>query len=73
MSELSLRFGAVSPPIEQQLNEAGYTLGMSAPKYERAADSIVYLRVQGYLTMSACDAARKKLMKDIAKEARELQ
>lgn len=73
MSELKLSFGAMSPPIEQQLQEQGLTLGISAPKYERAADSIVFLRIHSYLTQSAVDSARKKLMKEIAREARAMQ
>ena len=73
MSELKISFGAMSPPIEQQLNDIGYTLGKSAPKFERAADSIVFLWIHGYLTNSACDSARKKLIKEVAKEARIMQ
>ena len=70
MSELKLSFGAMSPPIEQQLQEQGLTLGISAPKYERAADAIVFLRIHSYLTESAVNSARKKLIKEIAKEAK---
>lgn len=72
MSELKLSFGAMSPPIEQQLQEQGLTLGMSAPKFERAADAIIFLFIHTYLTPSAADSARKKLMKEIAKEVKEL-
>lgn len=72
MSELKLSFGAISPPIEQQLQEQGLTLGVSAPKFERAADAIVFLRIHSYLTQSAVDSARKKLVKEIAKEVKEL-
>lgn len=73
MSELKLSFCAMSPPVEQQLQEQGLTLGISAPKYERAADAIVFLLVHGYLTPSAADSARKKLMKEIAREVRVMQ
>lgn len=72
MSELKLSFGAMSPPIEQQLQEQGLTLSMSAPKYERAADAIVFLRIHGYLTESTVNSARKKLIKEIAKEVRRI-
>jgi hypothetical protein len=68
--EIKLAFGAMSDPIEKQLNEQGLTLGMAAPKFERAADCIVYLRIHGYLTDSASDKARKKLMKEIIKAAK---
>lgn len=73
MGELSIAFGALSDPLEQQLQKQGLTLGMSAPKFERAADSIVFLRIHGYLTDSAADSARKKLIKDIARTAKPFQ
>lgn len=69
---LTLAFGAMSEPIEKQLQEKGLTLGVSAPKYERAANSIVFLLIHGFLTPSAANSARKKLMKEIAKSARAL-
>lgn len=72
MSRLTLSFGAISPPIEQQLQEKGLTLGMSAPKFQRAVDSIVFLWLHSYLTKAQVDSARKKLMKEIAKEAKDL-
>ena len=72
MSEIKLAFGAMSDPLEKQLQAQGLTLGMSAPYYERAADSILFLKIHSLLTDSAADSARKKLMKDIAKNARKL-
>ena len=72
MSELELSFGGMSSPIEKQLQAQGLTLGISAPMYQRAADSILFLRIHGYLTMSAVNSARKKLIKEIAKEVKEL-
>jgi hypothetical protein len=69
---LTLAFGAMSNPIEKQLQGKGLTLGMSAPKYERAADSIVFLVIHGFITPSAADSARKKMMKEIARSARAL-
>lgn len=71
-NEITIEFGAISDPIEKQLQEKGFTLGMSAPKFERAADSITFLRIHGFLTDSASHSARKKLMKEIAKQARAL-
>lgn len=70
--ELTLAFGALSDPLEKQLQERGLTLGMSAPKFERAADSIVFLLVHGFITPSSADSARKRIIKEIAKSARHL-
>lgn len=72
MIELKLSFGGIPSPIEELLQAQGLTLGISAPMYQRAADSILFLRVHGYLTASAADSAYKKLMKEIAKEVKEL-
>lgn len=72
MENLTLSFGAMSPPIEQQLQEKGLTLSMSSPKFQRAADSIVFLRTHGCLTDSAVNSARKKLVKEISKEVKRL-
>ena len=72
MSEIKIAFGAMSDPVERQLQAQGLTLGMSAPHYERAADSIVFLKIHSLLTESAANSARQKLMKDIAKNVREM-
>lgn len=68
---ISLSFGALSPSIKDQLAE----IGLHAPSsdmFEKVRVSLCTLRIQGYIPRSTHDAACKKLIGAIAKEARPL-
>lgn len=73
MGSLNLSFGALSDPIVEQLANQNLVLdSRSAAKYQDAANSITRLRIMGYMTDSATRSVHQKLMKDIAKNVREL-
>lgn len=68
MSEnLTIAMGAISPPIAKQIEDAGLLVPTDCPAFQRAADSLTYLKIQGYITDSMAHSARKKLTKDIGK------
>lgn len=59
----SLSFGALAPPISEQLETQGLTSPGSL--FQRQADAIVLLHVHGVLTDTSAHAARKRLLKAI--------
>ena len=70
----SLSMGALSDPIEVQLQQQGLTLGSAdyAQRVERWANEISGLRIHGLLTEAESDRARKRLMKEIRGQVRPL-
>lgn len=70
---MEIRFGALSPPLEEQVNEQGFTLGDKAEFFDKVSEAYITLRIGGYLTDSQCDSICKKLSKNIAKNCKELE
>jgi hypothetical protein len=68
-------FGALIPPIGEQLQDQGLKLDMDPLErqhLQRDADEVSRLRVRGVLTESESDKARKRIMQVIKKQARPL-
>lgn len=66
MDEFGIHFGALSPTIAEQLDEAG--VGYDEDKIDhcnRDAYAISRLQVRGLLTESQAHGARKKVLKKI--------
>lgn len=66
---LSITFGAMAPPLAEQLKPHSMPeaqVGLC----QRFADSIVLLRVHGVLTEREADKARKRLMGKITEKLR---
>lgn len=61
MPQLTLSFGAMAPKPSQQIH------GLS-PHFDKDADAITRLLIRGIITPSEADKARKRLVKEIAKE-----
>lgn len=68
---LSLHFGAFVQPLKQQLRDAKVKAPAgSVSAWQQDADAITRLVIRGLLTDSAAQAARRKLLRTICKEAR---
>ena len=65
-----INFGALSPPIREQLQDQGLKLDMDPVQrhyLQCDADEVSRLRVRGVLTESESDKARKRIMQIIKK------
>ena len=71
----TLDFGALSPPIDEQLRQQGLKLNMD-PWFrwhlQRDADEVTRLRVRCILTEAESDKARKRILQIIKKQAKPL-
>lgn len=65
MNQFTISFGCMSHPISEQLNQQGLALAPGCQNVQRLADALIDLMMGDILAPSACDAARKKLMKKI--------
>jgi hypothetical protein len=77
MSQQNVRvsFGALSPPIDEQLREQGLKLDMDPLQrgyLQRDADEVTRLRVRCILTEAESDKARKRIFQIIKKQAKPL-
>ena len=77
MSPQSIRisFGALSPPIDEQLRDQGLKLDMDPVHrchLQRDADEVARLRVRCRLTEAESDKARKRILQIIKKQAKPL-
>jgi len=71
-NKLTISFGALSDPIQKQIENAGLIAPMNCNALQISADAISRLFINSYITSSMADSARKKLMKDISKEVSKL-
>jgi hypothetical protein len=75
LDRFSVSFGALSPPIDEQLRQQGLTLDMD-PLHrchlQRDIDEVTRLRVRCVLTKAESDKARKRIFQIIKKQARPL-
>ena len=64
MTDISIEFGALADPIDKQLLQQGYSITEDeAKRFNRIAESIVMLHLNGIIPDSVRDNGRKKLMK----------
>jgi hypothetical protein len=71
----SVSFGALSPPIDEQLRGQGLKLDMDPLlrcHLQRDADEVTRLRVRCILTEAESDKARKRILQIIKKQAKPL-
>jgi hypothetical protein len=72
---IRISFGALAPPIDEQLREQGFKLDLdplARQHLQRDADEVSRLRVRGTLTESESDKARKRIFQIIKKQAKPL-
>jgi len=63
---ISLHFGALCNPINEQLNKQGYGLSeKDSERFQGIADAIIMLKLQGVIPDSIVLKAEQKLMKMI--------
>jgi len=68
MKQFHIEFGALSPKIADQLKEQGLTaLDARIEQFQKAADSINYLKIHGLLTYGETQKARKRFISQLAK------
>jgi hypothetical protein len=75
MTQLSISFGTLSPPIGEQLQEQGLKLDMDPLQrqhLQRDSDEVARLKVRGVITEAEADRARMRLFKIIKKQAKPL-
>jgi hypothetical protein len=68
-------FGALSPPIDEQLRQQGLKLNMDPLlrcHLQRDADEVTRLRVRCILTEAESDKARKRILQIIKKQVKPL-
>ena len=72
---IQIKFGAIHPPIEEQLKEQGFKLDMEPLQrhlLQRDADEVTRLRVRCVLTEAEVSKARKRIFQIIKKQAKPL-
>lgn len=73
MKGIKLHFGGLAKTLEKQLESQGYTLGEKAKRYEDINKSVTKIFFFGLLTPSELEKIRNKLIKDIAKNCKEIE
>lgn len=66
INSISLVFGALTDPLEQQLSKQGYK-DTKIETHQKLSDSLSMLRIHGYIPDSQMDRIAKRLLKDIHK------
>ena len=73
MGEIELSLGVLGGTLSSQLKAQGFELDENKiGKYENIRKSISVLNIHGYLSDSATQKSRQKLIKDIAKDVIEI-
>ena len=71
-TQIAIRFGAVSPPLAEQLDEQGILYDKQAcERWQKWQNSIALLYVSGLLTDGEKTKAHQRLFKRIGKELTE--
>lgn len=65
---MEIKYGALAPKLEEQVNEQGFTLGKEANTLEKSRESIIWLTVQDILTDNQKGKALLKLHKQVIKQ-----
>lgn len=71
ISTFVLKFGALAPSIEEQLNAYGLTLGGKAQKIEKIRNAILMVKFH-VASETETDKMFKRLMKLVEKEMKEM-
>jgi len=72
-TEISIKFGVSHPPLEEQLNEHGLTLGRKAEKCENLRKAIERLRICGIATKRESNLMYDRLIKMMASYMEEMK
>lgn len=70
---MEISFGVLSPPLEEQVNKQGYTLGDKGEYFDKVSDAYLTLRLGGFLSDSQCDSICKKITRRLAKSCQKLE
>ena len=70
---MEFRFGALSPPLEEQVNAQGFTLGDKAEFFDKVSKAYITLRLSGILSDSQCDSICRKITRRLAESCRRLE
>jgi hypothetical protein len=65
---LHLMTGAMADPIAEQVAKQGLCINGGdggAVKFQRAADAITYLSINGYIAQKAAHTARQRLLRNV--------
>ena len=65
---MEIKYGALAPKLEEQVNAQGFTLGKEANTLEKSRESIIWLTVQDILTDNQKGKALLKLHKQVIKQ-----
>lgn len=71
----SIQFGALCPPLGEQLRDQGLTLDLDPVRrmyLQRDIEEVTRLSIRGVITESERDRARKRLMQTIKKHLKPL-
>lgn len=63
--KFSITFGALAPPLSEQLPDGAKIKRMDLIHFQKDADAITRLFVLGLMTNTGANAARKRLMQKI--------
>jgi len=69
MTNFKIWYGIMLPPIEEQLNKQGYTLGKDAERVENLRQSVLSCWLNGLATDAQSDSMMKKLNKRVQESA----
>lgn len=69
LNSITIHFGAVAKPFEEQLNDQGFTLGDQAERIEEIYKSILRIYFFQLLTPTDFDKVLKKFNKKIVEAA----
>ncbi len=72
---IQIKFGAMHPPIEEQLRDQGFRLDMEPLQrhlLQRDADEVTRLCIRFVLTEAEASKARKRIFQIIKKQAKPL-
>jgi hypothetical protein len=70
--DVELTFGALAENIHGQLAKQNLALPMTAQPFQKLADAVTLLTIQGVLTGAECHRARVRLLRKVAKIAKPL-
>lgn len=69
MNSITIHFGSMAKPFEEQLNEQGYTLGDQVERLDEVYRSILRVYFSDLLTPTDFDKVLKKFNKKIVEAA----
>lgn len=70
---VELRFGAMYPPIKEQLNKQGLALDDDKGIYEKIRNAINMVRIHGFASEKETDSMYKRLMREISARVSDME